>query len=150
MGVAPPQSRFWIRVVVDVGWNHVVKKLLHAVGLQVTKLHRQAIGPLCLVLGEDSRARWPEEVPNPSATLSTGAGAAAAAGGLGAVVLETEGSSRQLTAGQVAGLWAAVGGRAAATKLQACQLLCRYRHTVAAGMEDLRRAPPCWALWLAC
>eukprot|EP01062_Namystynia_karyoxenos_P036031 TRINITY_DN26278_c0_g1_i1.p1 TRINITY_DN26278_c0_g1~~TRINITY_DN26278_c0_g1_i1.p1 ORF type:complete len:316 (+),score=101.21 TRINITY_DN26278_c0_g1_i1:67-948(+) len=37
-----------IRVVVDIGRNHIVKKLCHAVGLHVTGLHRTRIGPLSL------------------------------------------------------------------------------------------------------
>eukprot|EP01065_Artemidia_motanka_P027947 TRINITY_DN33143_c0_g1_i1.p1 TRINITY_DN33143_c0_g1~~TRINITY_DN33143_c0_g1_i1.p1 ORF type:complete len:304 (+),score=29.16 TRINITY_DN33143_c0_g1_i1:28-912(+) len=37
-----------VRVVVNIGRNHIVKRLCHAVGIHVTGLHRSRIGPFSL------------------------------------------------------------------------------------------------------
>jgi pseudouridine synthase len=62
-------TRYAIRVVVTIGRNHVVKKLLHAVGLQVVDLHREAIAGLQLVLGKRRRGRWPDDPIEPLAEI---------------------------------------------------------------------------------
>jgi hypothetical protein len=51
IGKVQPKALFAVRVVVCIGRNHIVKRLFHAVGLQVVKLHRESYGPAVLRLG---------------------------------------------------------------------------------------------------
>ena len=37
-----------VRLVINIGKNHIVKRMMHSIGLPVVKLHRSAIGPLTL------------------------------------------------------------------------------------------------------
>eukprot|EP00659_Diplonema_papillatum_P020306 gene20306-31255_t len=66
-----------IRLVISIGRRHIVKKMLHHVGLSVTKLHRSAIGSLsldtlkltehgqsCRVQPEQLRALWQSRSSN--------------------------------------------------------------------------------------
>jgi hypothetical protein len=98
-------------VVVTIGRNHVVKKLLHAVGLQVVALHRESIAGLQLVLGESARERWPEDAQSEGTSDGEEDRAAdAAAPASSTIVLEAAGTSCALSATQVDSLWAELGG----------------------------------------
>ena len=134
VGKVASSTAFVIRLVVTIGRYHIVKKLLHAVGLYASGLHREAVGSLSLALGEERRGRWPEDPALAAAAPPPDAAAAPPS----CVVIERAGASRTLAAVQVRRLWEEAGGQAASERLQACQLLCRYRHSIHVGAEDAR------------
>jgi pseudouridine synthase len=81
------QVRAVVRVVIDVGYNHVIKRLLDAVGLSVVELHRARVGPLELAMTPECVPPWwadgdagDSEEANAAATSAGVAGAGGAAG----------------------------------------------------------------------
>ena len=121
VGKVQPKALFSIRVVVSIGRNHIVKRLLHAVGLQVVQLHRESYGPVLLRLAADKNAS--SGSPDAPAVRSNNA----TEGRESCVSIQQPGESVKLNPHQVQQLWDAGGGSNAVARLQACQLLCKYR-----------------------